>query len=326
MSFTITVTNEQLDAITSLNIKFLKEHITNYIKSNLYKLDDIIRLFEYFRNRFNQHLLENIPRIMNYIKCITFNERSINIIEYIILHYNYDITNMQSYLFDKIQYHTKSNDIIQLIDVLCNSGMNIDNFIEDYNIFAKWNIDIITYIISKAKDKHLFVHKLCSSIQHIDMNNHNKKDYMVFIDDLIEKMIEDYNNINEQDYDGNTALHIINRKYVKYLKMEDIVKISWYEYLISKLILYGAQIDIKNNKQKTALYFNVYEYKNKDKKMYCKLQDCISNVIVNRNDAITIVSSVSNYLDPNIANIVFDHMYTFDSSTHNDLAMNVIDI
>lgn len=46
-------------------------------------------------------------------------------------------------------------------------------------------------------------------------------------------------------------------------------------------------------------------------------------IMVKRSDAIEYVRSVSEYLLPDIANVVFDHAYNFDPNEHYDLAISL---
>ena len=92
-----------------------------------------------------------------------------------------------------------------------------------------------------------------------------------------------------------------------------------FQYVISKLILYGADITLLKDK----VFVPLYQYDEKDELIVLDFYDYVNNIMVNRSDAIEYLRSVSEYMLPDIANVVFDHAYNFDPSEHYDMAMSL---
>jgi hypothetical protein len=54
--------------------------------------------------------------------------------------------------------------------------------------------------------------------------------------------------------------------------------------------------------------------------MHLRLHDIVKDIILDRNNAIMFVKDVSDFLLPDIADVVFGHRYIFDINIHYDLA------
>ena len=145
------------------------------------------------------------------------------------------------------------------------------------------------------------------------MSKYNEKDFTTTIDYFVQKTLEDYGTIDVLGCYGITALHTIYSNYI-------VTKYKYqFQYVISKLILYGADITLLKDK----VYVPLYEYKEEDELIVLEFYDYINNIKVKRSDAIDYVRSVSEYLLPDIANVVFDYAYNFDPNEHYDIAASL---
>ena len=120
-------------------------------------------------------------------------------------------------------------------------------------------------------------------------------------------------------------MHYICSDYTS-LQAINLNKVPYYEYLIERLLLNGADINILDNWKSTALSFNpkvyrIVENKKLEAKLHHNLVAFVNNIL--RNEAIVFVKAVSWYLLPDIADVVFGHLYKFDTAIHSDLARAV---
>ncbi len=154
----------------------------------------------------------------------------------------------------------------------------------------------------------IFVHVLKISIW---LNS--DKDFTDMIDYFVQKTLEDYKTIDTLSCYGITPLHTIYSNYIVTQYKHQ------FQYVISKLILYGADISLLKDKE----FVPLYQYREEDELIVLEFYDYANNIKVKRSDAIEYVRCVSDYMLPDIANVVFDHVYNFDSNEHYDLATSL---
>jgi hypothetical protein len=131
------------------------------------------------------------------------------------------------------------------------------------------------------------------------------KAFKDLVEYMIKKLIDDYGSVNIEDENGQTPLNILYSSYVKSINVNSICnEEKWYKYLIGQLVIYGNDTNIRVS----------------DVDLYNRFEDMIEHMRVPRREAIEFVRSVSEYLLPDIANVVFDYSYIFDEKEHNNLA------
>jgi hypothetical protein len=203
----------------------------------------------------------------------------------------------------------------KLIDLFCNAGLIINDFIYNEDFYLSSNLNMVKYIIEKSNNyKYMYLHEICSSIKSIIRKTKNKKHFEEMINYIVT-----INHVDEKNAYNLTAFQIICGEYVKSLTQKSI-EIEWYEYIISKLLVRSP------NSGMSCIplnYFDVNNYMGEEQIMHCKLNNYIDNIMVTRDDAIDFVKSVSEYLLPDIANVVFAHGYIFNYNIHYDLAHEV---
>ena len=111
-------------------------------------------------------------------------------------------------------------------------------------------------------------------------------------------------------YHNEASYKFVNKWYI--INKETII-----EYFIKKLLLNGANTKVLDN-------FRYGLFQDQQERMVNNnIQKMLKNIIVPRKDAIKYVKDVSNYLLPDIANIVFDYAHNFNCKTHYSLANEV---
>ena len=145
------------------------------------------------------------------------------------------------------------------------------------------------------------------------MTKYNEKDFTDTIDYFVLKTLEDYQTIDTPNNYGITALRTIYSNYIvtKYK--------SLFQYVVSKLILYGADITLLKDK----VFVPLYQYGEEDELIVLDFYNYTNNIMVARSDAIEYVREVSEYLLPDIANVVFAHAYNFNPNEHYNLALSL---
>lgn len=222
-------------------------------------------------------------------------------------------------LMKVINSNTPTHNIIKIIDLFLENGMDIIDFVNSEYFFMSCKLDVIKYIIDKSNNyKYHYLHDICECIIIIDLTKYNnkntfEKDFTDTIDYFVQKTLEDYGTIDVLGCYGITALHIIYSNYIV------IQYKSLFDYVISKLILYGADINLLKDK----VFVPLYQYTEKDEIILLDFYNVVNNIKVKRSDAIKYVRNVSEYLLPDIANVVFDYAYNFDNNEHYDLAKSL---
>ena len=213
-----------------------------------------------------------------------------------------------------INSNTSTDNIIRIIDLFLDNGLDIIDFINSEYFFMSCKLDVIKYIISKSNNyKYYYLHDICACIKDINLSKYNEKDFTSMIDYFVQKTLEDYGTIDVLGCYGITALRTIYSNYIVTQYKHQ------FQYVISKLILYGADITLLKDK----VFVPLYQYDEKDELVVLDFYDYVNNVMVKRSDAIEYVRSVSEYLLPDIANIVFDHAYNFFDNEHHDMAISL---
>ena len=213
-----------------------------------------------------------------------------------------------------IKSNTSNDNIIRIIELFLDNDMDIIDFVNTENFFMSCKLDVIKYIISKSNNyKYHYLHDICNYIKDINLSKYNEKDFTSMIDYFVQKTLEDYGTIDVLGCYGITALRTIYSNYI-------VTKYKYqFQYVISKLILYGADITLLKDK----VYVPLYQYDEKDELIVLDFYDYVNNIMVKRSDAIEYVRSVSEYLLPDISNVVFDHAYNFNPNEHYDMAISL---
>ena len=204
-------------------------------------------------------------------------------------------------------------EIIRIIDLFCKNGLDIIKFAQTEKFYTSAKLNIIKYIIEKTDNiKQLYLHKICSSLKIMLFKIIKFKAFKDLVEYMIKKMIDYYGSVNIEDNNGQTPLNILYGSYEKSINIDSIYnEEKWYKYLIGQLVIYGSHTNIS--------VVDFYGYMD-NLNLYYRFEDMIEHVKVPRKEAIEFVRSVSEYLLPDIANVVFDYSYEFDENEHNSLA------
>lgn len=217
-------------------------------------------------------------------------------------------------LMKVINSNTSNDNIIRIIDLFLDNGLDIIDFVNSEYFFMTCKLDVIKYIISKSNNyKYHYLHDICACIKDINLSKYNERDFTTMVDYFVQKTLEDYGSIDVLGCYKITALRTIYSNYIMTQYKHQ------FQYVISKLILYGADIALLNDKA----YVPLYQYDEKDELIVLNFYDYVNNIMVKRSDAIEYVRSVSEYMLPDIANVVFDHAYNFNPSEHYDMAVSL---
>jgi len=209
--------------------------------------------------------------------------------------------------------------IINIIKLFITNGFNINNF---YGNFIKsWNSQVIIYLISIITRPIDYMGEFIESFKHIP-ENYSFDDFKIIVHFMIDKFLTD-KSLNVRDPDGCTHMHYICKYYTK-ISPNELYQTDYYEYFIQEMLLKGADINIEDNYKLTPLSWHPDVYRSVNKKfgqvMHQRLHDIVQDIILDRKNAIRFVKKMSNFLLPDIANVVFDHRYKFDYNIHSNLA------
>ena len=226
------------------------------------------------------------------------------------------LNNAFAYIINK----KRSGDyIINIIKLFITNGFNINNFYG--NFINSWNSQVIIYLMSIITRPIDYMGEFIESFKHIP-ENYSFDDFKIIVHFMIDKLLTD-KALNNKDHDGCTHMHYICKYYIK-IQPNKLYQADYYEYFIQEMLLKDADISIKNNCQLTPLSWHPDECRPVDMKnrriMHQRLHDIVEDVILDRKNAIRFVKKMSNFLLPDIANVVFDHRYKFDSNIHSNLA------
>ena len=310
-------------------INYMQSHIINCIHSyaldNLERADEIIKIMlsynvmpgiGIFKWGYRTTHLESLELAFKHgvIPCDDVNYRQ------------YTMINAITYIV-----HSKRNadQIIKALDIFIKYGYNFDHYY--VNFIISWNPPVIKYILSLITrlDDYMgeyYMGELISALT--QMSRYDSINSSCNIKNVIDHILEiviSRGKLNHQDDNGCTDLHYICSDYTS-LQAINLNKVPYYEYLIERLLLNGADINILDNWKSTALSFNpkvyrIVENKKLEAKLHHDLVTFVNNIL--RNEAIVFVKAVSWYLLPDIADVVFGHLYKFDTEIHSDLARAV---
>ena len=287
-------------------------------------LHDLYKDYRYvFHNKFvNKDKIDNaITTILSYKPSIEYSVFSYScyVAYYNLIKHSFDSGIKLKYakihpLMRVINSNTDTSNIIRIIDLFLDNGLDIIDFVNTEYFFMSCKLDVIKYIIDKSNNyKQHYLHDICQCIKEINLAKYNEKDFTNMIDYFVQKTLEYYGTIDTLSCYGITPLRTIYSNYIVTQYKHQ------FQYVVSKLILYGADITLLKDK----VYVPLYQYREEDELIVLEFYDYINNIMVKRSDAIEYVRSVSEYLLPDIANVVFDHAYNFDPNEHYDLAISL---
>jgi hypothetical protein len=237
----------------------------------------------------------------------------------------YGINNYNRICVNPLEYIINSDktqsEIIMIIDLFCTYGYVIDEIIPTMFIVC-CKLDVIKHIINKITTKYDY---LSDFIKHIDWieNNIDFTSKTSTCDFLIKKMIDDYGSINIIDEDNYTPFLLACNRYFmmmnghhKYGTIYNADYTDEYNYIIKQLLLNGAIIV-----DPSLILDNLYTREIIDtdvkKIMINRVNNVIKEIIVTKEEAISVIHDISNHLIPDIANIVFMHTFLPDKDQYN---------
>jgi hypothetical protein len=222
--------------------------------------------------------------------------------------------------------HSKRNaeQIIKTIDIFIKYGYNFNDY--QVNFIILWNLPVLKYILSLITRPVDYMRELILALRQMSINDSiNSSDDIINVINYILEIVISRGELNRQDNFGCTDLYHICNDYTS-LQAINLNKVPYYEYLIESLLIKGADINIQNKSKLTPLTFNPTVYlvgkdKEREAKLHHNLVAFVNDIL--RKEAIVFVKAVSQYLLPDIADVVFGHCYKFDTSIHSDLARAV---
>ena len=234
----------------------------------------------------------------------------------------------------------KDYEMIKIYNLFLEYGLNIDILLYP----VKYNNWISSSILDRAISNNIkLAERMFQSGCNVDTNTlynfalwigfenpkkmKTKKILKYLINTIINKTLDIYNHINVYNHDISMSplLKLCNKLIDYHLHVSYKFVNEWYiinketmiEYFIKRLLINGANTDVLNN-------FRYGYFRDQHQiHVFNNIKKMINNKIVPRKDAINFVRDVSEYLLPDIANVVFDYAYQFNNKTHYGLANEV---
>jgi hypothetical protein len=237
----------------------------------------------------------------------------------------YGVNDYNRFCVNPLEYIINSDkpqsEIIKIIDLFCTYGYVINEVIPTSFIIC-CKLDVIKHIINKITTKYDY---LSDFIKHIDWveNDVLLKDKALTCDFLIKQMINDYGSVNKMDEDDYTPFILACNRYFimmnshhKYGTTYNADYTREYEYIIKQLLLNDTMIvdtSLIFDKLFTREIINI-EIKTD---MINKINNVIKEIRVTKEEAFEFIWDVSEYLIPDVANIVFMHTFLPDKDQCN---------
>jgi hypothetical protein len=249
--------------------------------------------------------------------------------------YNYigllNTDNLESVLCNGFAFVISSNitenEMIRIYDLFIKNGFNnqiLNNQKIIHCIIELFYVNLLNHIINSGCDiQKETLNVLCNinRLVYIQYRKQKNKDKIKkVIDIIISKTLYQYTSIETEYILINLCKYYIE-SYYQYIKYHGKNKYKYIffnnetaiEYFIKQLLINGVHIDIKN----------IIDYVSKDDPVFLQLIKIINNYVIPRRIAINFVKDISNYLLPDISNVVFDHCYNFNYNIHYILAVEV---
>jgi len=303
-------------------INYMQSHIINCIHS--YTLDNLERADEIIKIMLSYNVMPGIGIFKWGYRTTHLESLELAFKHYVISYGNYSQYTMNNIISHIVHSKRNAEQIIKAIDIFIKYDYNFNDY--QVNFIILWNPPVLKYILSLITRPVDYMGELISALKQMSRyDSINSSDDIKSVINHILEIVISRGELNRHDDIGCTDLHHICSDYTS-LQAINLNKVPYYEYLIESLLLKGADINIKDNSNLTALSFNPTIYLvGEDKKLEAKLHHNLVAFVKNilRNEAIVFVKAVSWYLLPDIADVVFGHLYKFDTSIHSDLAKAV---